>query len=81
LGSRFNDPQLNARVRDKNDFSAEPFNVFACAEELGVFVFSCAVCKIQVSGKKNIDSHIEGKRHKTKMAEFAPAGTVIIYFS
>lgn len=68
MGSRFYDLRLNERVRDPN--SGEPVRVYECFEKDGALHFRCTICAVTVFGKRNLDSHIEGKKHKANMAEF-----------
>jgi hypothetical protein len=43
-------------------------------EERGVLNFKCELCDVTVFGKKNMDSHIEGKKHLSKVATVTLAG-------
>jgi hypothetical protein len=70
LGTRFNDHRLNERVISDGKL----VQVFSCVEREGVFLFECHLCQLAVTGKRNIDSHAEGKKHKVNMANATPAG-------
>jgi hypothetical protein len=64
LGTRYNDLRLNQRVLDQR---GQPLNVFGDSEESGVLTFRCNLCAVSVQGKRNIDSHIEGKKHLARI--------------
>jgi hypothetical protein len=71
LGSRYGDLRLNARVVDPR---GQPLNVFSDSEENGNLTFRCHVCAVEVQGKKNIDSHIEGRKHAQNLESFTRMG-------
>lgn len=60
LGSQFQDVRLNLQFFDSQG-NVKP--MFKGWEEKGTIHFRCELCEITVFGKKNIDSHIEGRKH------------------
>jgi len=70
LGAQFNDPRLNTMVTRKAG-DAESFPLYRFWEEGGALFFKCAVCSVQVYGKRNLDCHISGKKHATNMLDFS----------
>ena len=68
LGTRFNDLRLNERVLDKR---GQPLVVFTAQEVNGLLSFRCHVCDVVTQGKRNFDSHIDGKKHNLKILSFA----------
>ena len=68
LGTRFGDLRLNERVLDKR---GQPLVVFTAHEEHGLLSFRCQVCDVTTQGKRNFDSHIDGKKHNLKILSFA----------
>jgi len=67
LGSSFNDMRLNLRV--VNPTGGE-MDVFGSSVIDGVLQFKCEICNISVLGKRNIESHLTGKKHKAKMEDY-----------
>ena len=71
LSSQFDDPRLKQRfVKDGGD----PAAMFQCWEDRGTVNFRCEICEITVFGKKNLDAHIEGKKHASKVETVTLAG-------
>jgi len=77
LGVQFGDPSLNARFEPKEGADPEP--LFQFSLNAGVTNLTCRACGVTVIGKRNLDVHLQGKRHKATMAsvktlEPAPPG-------
>ena len=72
LGSQFNDMKLNMKVKRivEGKPSSEEINVLSSAMVEGTLQFTCNVCTVTVLGKKNMDSHLEGKKHAAKMVDW-----------
>ncbi len=49
-------------------------SVLSSATVDGCLQFTCRVCSITVLGKKNIDSHLDGKKHAAKMVDWEVIG-------
>ena len=77
LGSSFNDMRLNLRV--VNPTGGE-MDVFGSSVIDGVLQFKCEICNISVLGKRNIESHLTGKKHKAKMEDYKIVGKSKISF-
>ena len=73
LGNEFNDYRLNMRVKLLS--TGEERAVFSSELVNGGIQFNCDICNISVSGKRNMDSHMTGKRHCSKLGEFEIVGT------
>jgi len=71
LGSEFNDDRLNQMVKKKNDPHAEYISVIQKIVTYDVLHLKCQVCNISVYGKKNLDTHLDGKRHLISMADYS----------
>ena len=74
LGSEFNDFRLNLRVVDAKGIEKDAYT--SCLVE-GTLQFKCEVCDISVFGKRNIESHMEGRRHKGNLINFRVIGKSI----
>lgn len=74
LGTEFNDFRLNMRVKDPKGEADK--DVFSATMVDGNLQFRCEICEISVLGKKNIESHMEGKRHRGKLEEFTAVGKI-----
>ena len=70
LGSRFNEPRLNQKVRAKAHEGEEEQDLFVCHDKDGPLAFECTVCGITVSGMKTMESHMNGKKHLAKLANY-----------
>jgi rubrerythrin len=89
LGSQFADMRLNMRVKrvgGKPDPAAkdeagekEEMSVLSSATVDGCLQFTCRVCSITVLGKKNIDSHLDGKKHAAKMVDWEVIGKGFLF--
>ena len=77
LGKEFNDFRLNLRVLDKQ---GEEKDVFTSCLTGTTLTFRCAVCDISVFGKRNIESHMQGRRHFSALANFQIVGMFFMYF-
>merc|ERR1712029_777753 len=66
LGAMFGDPSLNARFENKEGRIQKLYQ-FQLKE--GQTCLTCVACGVTVTGKRNLDVHITGKRHKFTMAE------------
>ena len=71
LGALFNDPSLNEKYIDKE--TGEPKPYFTHKEERGCVYIKCHICDLQVVGKRNLDTHIEGKKHRNKASSYTMA--------
>jgi len=67
LGTTFNDMRLNMRVLSP---TGGELDVFSSSIIDGVLQFKCEICSITVLGKRNIESHMLGKKHKAKLDDF-----------
>ena len=72
LGSTFNEPKLNARVRDLD--SGEERALYTCNTARGAAQFTCSVCDVTVTGIRVLQSHMGGKKHMAKLAEYQVIG-------
>ena len=72
LGAAFNEPKLNARVRDRD--SGEERALYTCHTTQGAAQFTCSVCDVTVTGIRVLQSHMGGKKHMTKLAEYQVIG-------
>ena len=70
LGSRFNEPRLNQKVRARAHEGEGEQNLFICHDKDGSLAFECTVCGITVSGIKTMESHMNGKKHLAKLADY-----------
>lgn len=78
LSSQFNDPRLGQKfARDGGD----PVLLYQCWEDRGIVNFRCELCEVTVFGKKNLDAHIEGKRHVTNLETITLVGESISFIS
>jgi hypothetical protein len=78
LGTEFNDMRLNMRVKrkavDGGQECGTEMNVISSTMVDGSLQFTCCVCSVSVLGKKNIDSHLDGKKHNGKMVDWDVIG-------
>ena len=72
LGSQFNEPQLNRKIRHPQ--SGEERSLFTVDLSEGNAKFSCSVCQIYVTGIKTLQSHILGKKHKNIVSGYKIIG-------
>jgi len=70
LGSEYDDDRLNMMVKKKNDPQAVEMNIIKKTVTFDVTHLQCQVCNISVYGKRNLDTHLVGKRHEGNMADF-----------
>lgn len=68
LGTKFNEPQLNVRVRDGK--LGKERAVVTCQDRDGTKMFQCTICDIKVPGVQTMKLHISGKRHCNKLKDF-----------
>ena len=71
LGETFGDPSLDARFEGK-DGRVQKLYHFQLKD--GQTNLTCVACGVTVSGKRNLDVHISGKRHKFTMADLKTLG-------
>jgi len=70
LGSEYDDDRLNMKVRKKGDPQAVEKSVIKKQVSFDVIHLQCQVCNISVYGKRNLDTHLVGKRHEGNMADY-----------
>jgi len=77
-GSRYGEPRLNQRARRKVGPGQQELQVFSVEEESGTLNIRCKVCEMTVYGIRNLNSHIEGKKHSQQFSsltwELLPEG-------
>ena len=78
LGTTFNDMRLNMRVLSP---TGGELDVFSSSIIDGVLQFKCEICGITVLGKRNIESHMLGKKHKAKLDDFKVVGMYFYFFT
>ena len=71
IGAVFDDPKLNSRFETKEG-KVEPLFLFSLDQ--GVSYLTCRACGVKVAGKRNLDVHVGGKRHRTTMASLKSFG-------
>ena len=76
LGKEFNDFRLNLRGLDEKGGEKD---VFASRLEGISLQFHCVVCDIFVFGKRNIESHMQGRRHSLALANFQIVGMFLMF--
>ena len=72
LGKEFNDYRLNQQVKDLQ--GGPDKDVFTSSFVEGNLQFKCEICNITVLGKRNMEGHMFGRKHKTKLEEFTIVG-------
>ena len=80
LGTLYNDFRLNLKVYDK-ETGEESAVVTSIANGDGSTGFQCTVCNLMVTGKRNMESHLEGKKHNAKIGEYKVVGKYNQLFS
>ena len=71
LGETFGDPSLDCRFEGK-DGRVQKLYHFQLKD--GQTNLTCVACGVTVTGKRNLDVHISGKRHKFTMADLKTLG-------
>ena len=64
LGSKFGDKRLNQTARHLSGAVVDVFRVRE--EEANTLNIKCQVCQVTVYGLKNLNNHINGKKHQAK---------------
>ena len=76
LGSAFNEPRLNTRVRDRE--SGEERALYTCDTSRGAAQFTCTVCDVTVTGIRVLQSHMGGRKHLAKLMEYEVIGKIML---
>ncbi len=79
IGAIFNDPSLNDKFIDKE--SGLPTPCYTYKEERGCIYIRCNICNLQVIGKRNLDTHLEGKKHRNKAGSVVMASKILFRIS
>lgn len=75
LGMQYNDARLNTTWL--NPDTGEETNLYRSWEDCGFLKFECTVCHVTVAGKRSMESHMEGRKHKLKLEGFEVTEGVI----
>ena len=78
LGSAYNEPRLNTRVRDRD--SGEERALYTCDTSRGAAQFTCTVCHVTVTGLRVLQSHMEGRKHLGKLMEYEVIGKLVLLY-
>ena len=72
LGSVFNEPRLNTRVRARD--TGEERSLYTCDLSRGSSQLTCTVCGVTVMGIKVLQTHWGGRKHLAKLEEYHVIG-------
>ena len=72
LGTMYNEPRLNSKVKDPD--SGETRDLYTCDTSGGSAQFLCTVCNVSASGIRGMQSHMNGRKHRDKLANFEVIG-------
>ena len=67
LGAIFADPSLNENYVEPETGEIKP--IFSYTEEKGNIFVRCEVCNLVAVGKRNLDTHIGGKKHRNNLSK------------
>ena len=68
IGRKFGDERLNQTARHISG-GGGVIDVFRVKEEGDTLNIKCQVCEVTVYGLKNLNNHINGKRHQSKFSQ------------
>lgn len=68
IAIKFNDSSLNTRVEDLS--TGKIFALYEYSLHEGAYSFECKACGVTTYGKRNLDSHVTGKKHLANMSNF-----------
>ena len=79
LGTLYADFRLNMRVYDLT--SGQEKDVFTSTKSAdGNRMFKCEICGITVTGKRNLETHLMGKKHLAKLGDYSIVGKNMIFY-
>ena len=68
MGTLFSDPTLNENFVEPETGEIKP--IYTYKEEAGKIIVRCEICQLNATGKYNLDTHREGKKHRANIQKF-----------